>query len=64
MELMHCLKVVRERNEVKTIGSLKVSKDKTVRCFADRFWAESMVLRMGTETYVVGTWGVMRTLFV
>ena len=61
---MHSLKVVREKNEVKAVGSRKVSKEKNVRCFADRFWAESMVLRMGTETYVVDTWGVMRTLFV
>lgn len=37
---MHSLKVLHERMEVETIGYCKVSKEESVRCFAERFWAE------------------------
>lgn len=57
MELLH------ERREAKTMVICKVSKEMNIRCFTGRFWAESMMLRMGTEPNAMGTRGVMHTLF-
>ena len=59
---MHSLKVLHERMEVETIGYCKVSKEESVRCFAERFWAESVVLRMSRDI-CDGHWGCYAYLF-